>query len=205
MAGTKKLYYKDAYLREFCARVLSCTPCADGMFNVVLDETAFYPEVGGQPADLGALGAARVMDVQLQGEAVVHRTTAPLRVGETVQGNIDWARRFDHMQQHTGEHITSGIIKSRFGFDNLGFHMGRESVVLECSGQLDAAQLEELELAVNEAICRNGEVRAWFPRPDELAGLTYRRKKEIEGDVRIVDAAGADVCACCGTHVARAG
>ena len=172
MAGTKKLYYKDAYLREFCARVLSCTPCADGMFNVVLDETAFYPEVGGQPADLGALGAARVMDVQLQGEAVVHRTTAPLRVGETVQGNIDWARRFDHMQQHTGEHITSGIIKSRFGFDNLGFHMGRESVVLECSGQLDAAQLEELELAVNEAICRNGEVRAWFPRPDELAGLT---------------------------------
>ena len=205
MAGTKKLYYKDAYLREFCARVLSCTPCADGMFNVVLDETAFYPEVGGQPAHLGALGAARVMDVQLQGEAVVHRTTAPLRVGETVQGNIDWARRFDHMQQHTGEHITSGIIKSRFGFDNLGFHMGRESVVLECSGQLDAAQLEELELAVNEAICRNGEVRAWFPRPDELAGLTYRRKKEIEGDVRIVDAAGADVCACCGTHVARAG
>ena len=100
MAGTKKLYHKDAYLREFCARVLSCTPCADGMFNVVLDETAFYPEGGGQPADHGALGAARVMDVQLQGEAVVHRTTAPLRVGETVQGNIDWARRFDHMQQH---------------------------------------------------------------------------------------------------------
>ena len=205
MAGTKKLYHQDAYLREFCAKVLSCTPCPNGRFAVVLDETAFYPEGGGQPADHGALGPARVVDVQLQGETILHYTTAPLHTGETVQGNIDWARRFDHMQQHTGEHITSGLIKSRFGFDNLGFHMGRESVVLECSGQLDAAQLEELELAVNEVICRDGEVRAWFPRPDELAALTYRSKKEITGDVRIVDAAGADVCACCGTHVARAG
>ena len=205
MAATSKLYHQDAYMREFCATVLSCAPCENGLFMVVLDQTAFYPEGGGQPADHGALGAARVVDVQLDGDTIFHYTTAPLHVGEVVQGNIDWARRFDHMQQHTGEHIVSGIIKSRFGFDNLGFHMGRESVVLECSGLLDDAQLQELELAANEIVCLNGEVRAWFPRPEELARLTYRSKKEISGEVRIVDAAGADVCACCGTHVARTG
>lgn len=205
MTETNKLYHRDAYLREFCATVLSCAPHTDGLFAVVLDQTAFYPEGGGQPADHGALGVACVVDVQLKDGIIFHYTTAPLHVGEVVQGNIDWARRFDHMQQHTGEHIVSGIIKSRFGFDNLGFHMGRESVVLECSGLLDDAQLQELEAAANETVCLNGEVRAWFPRPEELARLTYRSKKEIAGDVRIVDAAGADVCACCGTHVARTG
>ena len=128
MNGTKKLYYDEPYLAQFCAKVLSCTPLHGGQFAVVLDQTAFYPEGGGQPADHGSLGGACVLDARDENGTVVHITASPVRVGETVQGDVDWMRRFDHMQQHTGEHLLSGVIKSQFGYDNVGFHIGPDVV-----------------------------------------------------------------------------
>ena len=203
MNGTKKLYYEQPYLAQFCAKVLSCTPVAGGHFAVVLDQTAFYPEGGGQPADHGSLGGACVLDARDEDGTVVHITASPVRVGETVQGDVDWMRRFDHMQQHTGEHLLSGVIKSQFGYDNVGFHIGPDVVRVDASGPLSEQDVREIEQAVNWVIWQNGEVRALWPTPEELADMPYRSKKELEGPVRIIDAAGADLCACCGTHVAR--
>ena len=203
MNGTKKLYYDEPYLAQFCAKVLSCTPLHGGQFAVVLDQTAFYPEGGGQPADHGSLGGACVLDARDENGTVVHITASPVRVGETVQGDVDWMRRFDHMQQHTGEHLLSGVIKSQFGYDNVGFHIGPDVVRVDVSGPLSDGELQEIEQAVNWVIWQNGPVRALWPTAEELADMPYRSKKEIEGPVRIIDAAGADLCACCGTHVAR--
>ena len=203
MNGTKKLYYEQPYLAQFCAKVLSCTPVASGHFAVVLDQTAFYPEAGGQPADHGSLGGACVLDARDEDGTVVHITASPVRVGETVQGDVDWMRRFDHMQQHTGEHLLSGVIKSQFGYDNVGFHIGPDVVRVDVSGPLSEQDVREIEQAVNWVIWQNGEVRALWSTPEELADMPYRSKKELEGPVRIIDAAGADLCACCGTHVAR--
>lgn len=203
MNGTKKLYYEQPYLAQFCANVLSCTPVDGGHFAVVLDQTAFYPEGGGQPADHGSLGGACVLDARDEDGTVVHITASPVRVGETVQGDVDWMRRFDHMQQHTGEHLLSGVIKSQFGYDNVGFHIGPDVVRVDVSGPLSEQDVREIEQAVNWVIWQNGEVRALWPTPEELADMPYRSKKELEGPVRIIDAAGADLCACCGTHVAR--
>ncbi len=203
MNGTKKLYYEQPYLAQFCAKVLSCTPLDGGHFAVVLDQTAFYPEGGGQPADHGSLGGACVLDARDEDGTVVHITASPVRVGETVQGDVDWMRRFDHMQQHTGEHLLSGVIKSQFGYDNVGFHIGPDVVRVDVSGPLSEQDVREIEQAVNWVIWQNGEVRALWPTPEELADMPYRSKKELEGPVRIIDAAGADLCACCGTHVAR--
>ena len=203
MNGTKKLYYEQPYLAQFCAKVLSCTPVASGHFAVVLDQTAFYPEGGGQPADHGSLGGACVLDARDEDGTVVHITASPVRVGETVQGDVDWMRRFDHMQQHTGEHLLSGVIKSQFGYDNVGFHIGPDVVRVDVSGPLSEQDVREIEQAVNWVIWQNGEVRALWSTPEELADMPYRSKKELEGPVRIIDAAGADLCACCGTHVAR--
>ena len=188
----------------FTAQVVSCTPVPGG-FAVVLDRTAFFPEGGGQPADHGALGPARVVDVQLQGETILHYTTAPLHTGETVQGNIDWARRFDHMQQHTGEHIVSGIVHAQFGYDNVGFHIGAQDVTVDFSGPLTDAELADVERAANWVIWQNAPVTIAWPAPSELAQLNYRSKKELTGAIRIVTVANVDVCACCGTHVERCG
>lgn len=130
MAETRKLYYENGACLQFCATVLSCVP-TDGNFAVTLDATAFYPEGGGQPADRGALGGARVLDVHEKDGVVVHTVTAPLRVGEMVQGDVDGRRRLDHMQQHTGEHIVSGIVHAQFGYDNVGFHIGAQDVTVD--------------------------------------------------------------------------
>ena len=203
MSETKKLYYEHPYLAQFCAQVLSCTPMPNGQFGVVLDQTAFYPEGGGQPADHGCLAGACVLDVREKEGTVVHITASPVRVGETVQGDVDWMRRFDHMQQHTGEHLLSGVIKSEYGFDNVGFHIGPDVVRVDVSGPLSSQDVQELEKAVNWVIWQNGPVRTLWPSKQELADMPYRSKKELEGPVHIVDAAGADLCACCGTHVAR--
>ncbi|WP_367926261.1 alanyl-tRNA editing protein [uncultured Ruthenibacterium sp.] len=203
MNGTKKLYYEEPYLAQFCAKVLSCTPLPDGRFAVVLDQTAFYPEGGGQPADHGSLGGAYVLDAREENGTVVHITASPVRVGETVQGDVDWMRRFDHMQQHTGEHLLSGVIKSQFGYDNVGFHIGPDVVRVDVSGPLSCQDVQEIEQAANWVIWQNGPVQVLWPTPEELADMPYRSKKEIQGPVRIIDAAGADLCACCGTHVAR--
>lgn len=203
MSETRKLFYEDTYRIQFCARVLSCTPAPHGLFSVVLDQTAFCPEGGGQPADRGSLGCACVLDVHEKDGVISHLTTTPVREGEVVQGDVDWRRRLDHMQQHTGEHIVSGLVHAQYGYDNVGFHMGDDVVTVDFSGPLSAADLADLEGAANWVVWQNGPVKADFPTPEELEKLSYRSKKELSGAVRIVTVSNVDVCACCGTHVAR--
>ena len=201
---TDKLYEEDAYLREFEAEVTGCVP-AEGGWLVTLDRTAFYPEGGGQPADTGTLGGARVLDVHEQEGEILHTTDAPLPVGDRTAGAIDWEARFSRMQQHTGEHIVSGIIHRLFGLDNVGFHMGRDAVTIDLNGELTADDLTRVERLANEAVWENLPVGVEYPAPEALAALDYRSKKELTGRVRIVTVPGSDVCACCGTHVRRTG
>ena len=201
--ATQKLYETDAYVQEFNAAVLSCTPQGEA-FAFVLDRTAFFPEGGGQPCDLGTLGGAKVLDVRTDGETVTHLTDAPLPVGQTVAGCLDWARRLDAMQQHTGEHILSGALHRLFGAENVGFHIGTPYVRMDTSIPLTAAQLAQAEAAANAAVRADTPVRCYVPDAAALAATEYRSKKEIDGAVRLVEA-GGDRCACCGTHLARTG
>lgn len=201
---TMKLYYSDPFLAEFDACVVSCETAKNG-YAVVLDQTAFYPEGGGQPFDTGTLGAARVLDVHEKGGVITHTCDAPLAVGENVHGKLDWARRFDHMQQHSGEHICSGLICARFHCDNVGFHMGAEIVTIDFNADISWDELLEIEAEANQYIYEDHPIDIRFYRGAELDAVEYRSKKALEGDVRIVAFHGADCCACCGTHVARSG
>ena len=201
---TKKLYYDDPFLREFSAQVLSCEEVKGG-FSVVLDATAFYPEGGGQPADRGTLGMIRVLDVHEKDGVITHLCDGGFEPGETVKGAIDWARRFDHMQQHSGEHICSGLICERFGCDNVGFHMGADIVTIDFNAEIGWEELMEIEARANRYIYEDHAIDIQFHRGAELEAIDYRSKKPLEGDVRIVSFPGADCCACCGTHVSRSG
>ena len=205
---TQKLYYQDPYLREFPATVLSCESAGEA-WKVVLDQTAFYPEGGGQPADHGVLktagGEIAVTDVHEKNGAVVHTCAAPAEPGTVVTGVLDWARRFDHMQQHSGEHILSGILCRLYDCDNVGFHLGAEAVTIDYNADITWEQALEAERLANEAIWADRETEIFYPSPQELAALDYRSKKELTGQVRIVEFPEADRCACCGTHVERAG
>lgn len=200
----KKIYYDSPYIKEFESTVLSCTEGKKG-WEIILDQTAFYPEGGGQPADTGLLGGVKVVDVHERGGEIVHFTDGPLPVGEKVSGVIDWDRRFLHMQEHSGEHLVSGLIHSHFGYDNVGFHMGAEEVTIDFNGVLEWKDLMEIEAEANGIIWENREIYAGFPPKEELASLDYRSKKELIGDVRIVKIPGGDICACCGTHVRYTG
>ena len=201
---TKKLYYDDPFLREFTARVLSCEAVKGG-FAVVLDETVFYPEGGGQPADHGTLGMVEVLDVHEKDGVVTHLCDGAIEPGAAVRGEIDWARRFDHMQQHSGEHICSGLICERFHCDNVGFHMGADVVTIDFNAEIDWDALMEIEARANQYICEDHAIDIHFHRGAELDAIDYRSKKPLVGDVRIVAFPGADCCACCGTHVTRSG
>lgn len=201
---TEKLFYKDVRESEFEATVISCEEVKDH-FEVVLDRTYFYPEGGGQPADNGTLGDANVFDVQDKNEEVVHYTDKALEVGSKVKGILDMARRHRLMQQHSGEHIVSGIIHNKFGYDNVGFHMGSECITIDFNGPLTAENLMEVELEANQAIYGDFEPNIFYPSAEELKVLPYRSKKELEGDVRIVNFGEYDTCACCGLHVVRTG
>ena len=201
---TEKLYEKDAYLRAFTAKVLSCAP-AKGGWAVTLDRSAFYPEGGGQPGDGGTLGGVPVLDTQEKDGAVVHLCGGALEPGAEVRGEIDWAKRFDRMQQHSGEHIVSGLICAAKGCNNVGFHMGADTVVIDFDAPLTVAELAEIELAANRVIWENRPFLVTYPDPAALAALDYRSKKALSGAVRIVECPGADRCACCGTHVRAAG
>lgn len=201
---TEKLYYADPFLTEFDARVLACEAVKDG-FAVVLDRTAFYPEGGGQPYDTGVLGGAEVLDVHERAGVITHKCASPLPVGAAVHGKIDRARRFDHMQQHSGEHICSGLICARYGCDNVGFHMGAESVTIDFNADIPWEELLEIEAAANRYIYEDHAIDIQLHRGAELDAIDYRSKKPLEGDVRIVSFPGADCCACCGTHVVRSG
>ena len=199
-----ELFYKDAYLKEFDAVVTSCHEGKNG-FEVVLDDTAFYPEGGGQPWDTGTLNDAKVTSVRKKDGVIIHYTDKPLAEGTKVHGVIDWIRRFDHMQNHSGEHIFSGLVHKKFGYDNVGFHMGSDVITIDFSGMLDEEQMAEIEAKVNQIIWENQEVEIFYPTEEELKNLDYRSKKELSGWVRIVRFPGADTCACCGTHVTRTG
>ncbi len=201
---TEKLFYQDVYQTSFAAKVLDCRQRKNG-YEIVLNRTCFYPEGGGQPGDRGTLGGVTVTDTHEKDGQVLHYTDAPMEIGEEVQGEIDWARRFDLMQQHSGEHMVSGVVHRLFGYDNVGFHMGADMVTIDFSGVLTEEQLSQVEREVNERIWENSAVRCWYPGPEELQALSYRSKKELSGAVRIVEFPKADICACCGTHVAHTG
>ena len=201
---TEKLYYADPFLKDFTATVLDCQPGKNG-FVVTLDRTAFYPEGGGQPADHGTLDGAAVTDVHEKNGVVLHNVDSAVEIGKTVTGVIDWARRFDHMQQHSGEHICSGLICGRYHCDNVGFHMGTDMVTIDFNADIPWEELLEIEAQANQYIYEDHPIDIQFHRGAELDAIDYRSKKPLEGDVRIVAFPGADCCACCGTHVLRSG
>ena len=199
-----KLFENNSYLTRFTARVLSCAQGKKG-YDVTLDQTAFFPEGGGQPYDTGTLGGVQVLEVHDRGGQIVHTCAGPLEVGAQVVGTVDWERRLDHMQQHSGEHIVSGLAHAKYGCDNVGFHMGSDVVTIDLNVELDQQQLEELELEANRYLWQDRPVQLLYPTSDELERMDYRSKKAIQGQVRIVTFPGADTCACCGTHVRSAG
>lgn len=199
---TLRLYYQDSHLKEFSAAVLSCTKEKEG-YLVALDQTAFYPEGGGQPGDIGFLDDVRVTDTRLENGEIVHLCEKPLAVGSSVRGRIDWERRFSYMQLHSGEHIVSGIIHRRFGYENVGFHMGAEMMTIDLSGMMTMDELREIEKEANEAVWSNIPVQISYLQEGEKT--EYRSKKELSGEIRLVTIPGFDVCACCGTHVKNTG
>lgn len=204
MMGTRRLYYENVYIKEFDAEVLQCREGKNG-YEIILDESAFYPEGGGQPCDTGSLGDAEVKDVQEKDGELIHYTDKALEEGAKVHGKINWERRFDLMQQHSGEHMVSGLVHEKYGYNNVGFHMGSDVITIDFSGVLDEEQIQEIEDRVNEKIWENAPVQITYPSGEELENIPYRSKKELTGQVRIVEFPGTDICACCGTHVTHTG
>jgi alanyl-tRNA synthetase len=210
MVKTKELYYESAYTDEFDATVTSCEKGDNGSFFVSLDATVFFPEQGGQGCDGGFITdesgrSHEVRHVAIQDGVVIHVIDEEIQPGTRVHGRIDFAHRFGNMQQHTGEHIFSGIVNSRFGYDNVGFHLSDSEVTMDYSGPISDEDIRKIELAVNEAIWQNVAVRCEFPSDEELEGIDYRSKKELSGQIRIVTVEGYDVCACCAPHVLSTG
>lgn len=201
---TRKLFYEDSYIETFQATVLECQPDGE-RYCVVLDKTAFFPEGGGQYADTGTLENVKITDVQEKDGIIYHTAEEAFVPGMRVTGHIDWQERFMKMQQHTGEHIVSGLVHTRFGYNNVGFHLGSTDCTMDFDGEITKKELLETELKANEALVQNLEVEIIYPSKDELENLEYRSKIEIEGQVRIVTVPGYDVCACCAPHVKRTG
>ena len=204
MAEMNELFYRDPYVRTFEATVTACEEGPKG-FEVELDDTAFYPEGGGQPADHGKIGCAVVSDTRRVGGRIVHFCDKPVNVGEKVVCELDWERRYDNMQNHSGEHIFSGLVHKKFGFDNVGFHMDDDLITCDFSGVMTKEEVADIEREANEAVAANIPVGVLFPSAEELHDMNYRSKKELSGKVRIVDVPGCDRCACCGTHVRTSG
>ena len=200
----RKLYYEESHQKEFTAVVTGCVPKGEN-WEVTLDATAFYPEGGGQACDLGTLGNAQVLDVQERDGDVIHTTSGPLTVGLTVSGSIDWQRRFDLMQQHSGEHMVSGVVHRRYGYHNVGFHMGETLVTVDFDGIIPPEDLVSIEREVNDAVWKNIALHCWIPSQQELPNVTYRTKRELPWPVRIVEIPGVDSCACCGVQVKQTG
>lgn len=203
---TKKLYEIDAYMHEFDATVVSCEPCKNG-YALVLDQTAFFPEGGGQPADEGGVWSdptapCKVIDVQIDKDGIItHTVERPFEVGATVHGNLAWMLRFFRMQNHTAEHLLSGLIHRQFGYDNVGFHLADDYVTLDVSGPLTDADIIALEEQANFIVYDDRAVYAQFPSPDSLEDIDYRSKLDITEGVRLVTIEQTDICACCAPHV----
>lgn len=201
---TEKLYEQDSNCRCFTAVIEECRPCENG-YAIRLNRTAFFPEGGGQAADPGVLGGLSVSDVQIVDGEIWHYTATPLPVGSEVEGCLDWETRFSRMQHHTAEHIVCGIAHRWHGLENVGFHLGSEDVTLDLDGELTRAQLDAIEEEANRVVVANVAVTASIPTREQLATLSYRSKKELEGEVRLVTIDGVDCCACCAPHVTRTG
>ncbi len=201
---TEKLYYKNSHINSFSAKVILCEKSGD-KFNVILDKTAFFPESGGQPGDSGKIDNINISDTQIENNEIVHKADFPIEVGKTVECEIDWKVRFNRMQNHTGEHIMSGVIHNKYGFENVGFHMSKGFVTMDTGGVLSKEQVSEIEYLANEVVFKNVSVNAYFPTDSELEKINFRCKSEIDGAVRIVEIDGCDICACCAPHVSRTG
>ena len=196
---TEKLYYQDAYISEFSATVLSASKVSEG-YDIVLDKTAFFPEEGGQSSDKGYIGESKVDYVYEKNGIIYHRVNA-LPSSESVFCKIDFDERFDKMQQHTAEHILSGVIHKLFGYENVGFHLGEDVVTFDIDHPLTRADLDHVEELANEAVFRNIKIETTFPSADELMDETYRSKLDLTENVRIVKIGDVDSCACCAPHV----
>lgn len=199
---TEFLYYADVHETEFTGTVLSCEKDEKkGLYKVVLDRTAFFPEQGGQKADRGTLDGQEIVDVTIKNDVISHLVKEPVEEGKVISGSVDWERRFDFMQQHTGEHMLSGLVHKRFGWDNVGFHLSETETTLDFSGPVPFEVLDELETEVNRLIFKNLPVKVGFPEAEILKTLDYRSKLELTENVRIVEIPGVDMCACCAPHV----
>ncbi len=201
---TKKLYYDDAYIKEFDAELLSVTPLPDGGFDVVLSATAFFPEEGGQSSDTGVIADARVTCV-FEEDGVVHHITDSDPGSGKVHALLDFDGRFEKMQCHSAEHILCGIIHRLYGLENVGFHLGSDEITFDVDGVLTREELDRVEDLANEAVFANIPVETSFPTSEELSTLTYRSKLELTENVRIVKIGDVDSCACCAPHVAYTG
>ena len=201
---TERLFEQNPYIQTFQAVVTACEE-KKGIFHICLDRSAFFPEGGGQPGDQGRLNDVVVFDTHEKDGNIWHYAKESLEVGQKVVGQLDWALRLSNMQNHAGEHIVSGLIHKKYGFDNVGFHMGSEAVTLDINGELTLEQVMEIEKEANCAIEANVPIDISIPDKETLDSMAYRSKKAIDGDVRIVEIPGYDQCACCGTHPFRTG
>lgn len=197
---TQKLYYLDSHMKTFTATVTACVQSGD-RYELTLDRTAFFPEGGGQLGDSGYIGSVRVFDTHERDDEVVHYVNQPVEPGSEVSCIIDWDVRFRRMQNHSGEHIVSGLVHKKYGYNNVGFHMGSDVVTIDFDGEMSAEQLAEIEREANLIVAENRRVNTFFPSAQELNALKYRSKKEIDGQVRIVEIEDTDICACCAPHV----
>lgn len=207
---TEKLFDRDSYITEFNCKVIDLYTVNNKIY-IETDRTAFFPEGGGQTSDIGKLGIANVENVQNINGKIFHfvenseENVDFFTIGKEIKGEICWKKRFSDMQQHSGEHIFSGIVHSLYGYDNVGFHLGSEVVTLDFNGVLTKEDVCKVELLVNKAVWDNSEVKVTFPSDEELALIDYRSKKEIDGQVRLVEFPGVDICACCAPHVKNTG
>ena len=191
---TIKLYDMDSHLSEFSATVLSCENAV-----AALDKTAFFPEGGGQTSDTGYIDGVKVNDVQIKDGVIYHYLEKDIESGKTVYCKLDWDERFRKMQNHSGEHIISGIVHSLYGYDNVGFHLSKTEMTMDFSGMLTRTDLEKIELLANKAVWENVKFNCYYP--ENLENLEYRSKLDLTEDVRIVEIENYDRCACCAPHV----
>ena len=206
---TERLYYDNAYLTEFDGTVLECRENGAN-WDVLLDRSAFYPTSGGQPYDTGVLGGANVLDVNVEGGNVWHTVDAPLAIGSAVHGCIDWARRFDHMQQHAGDHMIAGALHRLMQGVTIGLHISEAVSTIDVAmpegvTRISDEDIRRIEADVNAHIQRDVPIRCWFPEAAELAALPLRKKPTVDEHVRIVAIGDDEMVACGGTHPATAG
>ena len=201
---TDRLYYSDAYLTEFDAVVVDCIPDGEG-FRLRLDRSAFYPTSGGQPHDTGTLNGVHVLDVLVGDDSDVwHVTDAPLKAGESVHGRIDWPRRFDHMQQHAGDHMIASALWRLLGGVTIGLHVSGDISTIDVAmpegvTRISPEDIRRVEMDVNERIQRDVPIRCWFPAPEELKTLPLRKPPTVSEHVRVVAIGEDEMVACGGT------